>query len=150
MSQDRTLKPLVRLRTKTPPISTEPQPGERKGVQSVERAFDILRIVESAAGPVGVAEIAQALESSPSKVHHYLVSLVRCGALRQTGRGAYDLGATSLGLGLSALSRLDTVDRTCEAAEALRDDIGEAVFVAVWGNRGPTICLLYTSDAADD
>lgn len=105
----------------------------------MERAFDILRIVEASAGSVGVAEIAQALDSSPSKVHHYLVSLVRCGALRQTGRGAYDLGATSLGLGLSALSRLDAVDRTCEAAETLRDDIGEAVFVAVWGNRGPTI-----------
>lgn len=139
MSKDQTLKPLVRLQTPKAPISAELQPGERKGVQSVERAFDILQIVEASAGPVGVAEIAQALESSPSKVHHYLVSLLRCGALRQTGRGAYDLGATSLGLGLSALSRLDTVDRTCEAAEALRDDIGEAVFVAVWGNRGPTI-----------
>lgn len=139
MNQDPPLKPLVRLRTPAPSPSVELQPGERKGVQSVERAFDILRVVESATGPVGVADIAQALESSPSKVHHYLVSLVRCGALRQTGRGAYDLGATSLGLGLSALSRLDAVDRTCEAAEALRDGIGEAVFVAVWGNRGPTI-----------
>lgn len=139
MSNDPSLRPLVRLQTPTPRASAELQPGERKGVQSVERAFDILRIVEAAAGPVGVAEIAQALESSPSKVHHYLVSLVRCGALRQTGRGAYDLGETSLGLGLSALSRLDTVDRTCDAAEALRDEIGEAVFVAVWGNRGPTI-----------
>ncbi|WP_342075782.1 IclR family transcriptional regulator [Yoonia sp. SS1-5] len=139
MSQNQTLKPLVRLQTPKPPLSAELQPGERKGVQSVERAFDILRIVEASAGPVGVAEIAQALDSSPSKVHHYLVSLVRCGALRQTGRGAYDLGTTSLGLGLSALSRLDTVDRTCEVAETLRDEIGEAVFVAVWGNRGPTI-----------
>lgn len=139
MSNDLSLRPLVRLQTPTPRVSAELQPGERKGVQSVERAFDILAVVEAAAGPVGVAEVAQALESSPSKVHHYLVSLVRCGALRQTGRGAYDLGATSLGLGLSALSRLDTVDRTCDAAEALRDEIGEAVFVAVWGNRGPTI-----------
>ena len=139
MSHDPSLKPLVRLQTTTPKFSTELQPGERKGVQSVERAFDILAVVEGAAGPVGVAEIAQALESSPSKVHHYLVSLVRCGALRQTGRGAYDLGTTALGLGLSALSRLDPVDRTCDSAETLRDEIGEAVFVAVWGNRGPTI-----------
>ena len=139
MERKLSLKPLVRLQTSAPSISAELQPGERKGVQSVERAFDILRIVEASARPVGVAEIAQALDSSPSKVHHYLVSLVRCGALRQTGRGAYDLGTTSLGLGLSALSKLDTVDRTCEVAETLRDEIGEAVFVAVWGNRGPTI-----------
>lgn len=139
MSHGPNLKPLARLRTPKADASAELPPAERKGVQSVERAFDILRVVEASAGPVGLAEIAQALQSSPSKVHHYLVSLVRCGALRQTGRGSYDLGATSLGLGLSALSRLDTVDRACEAAEALRDQVGEAVFVAVWGNRGPTI-----------
>ena len=133
------MKPIIRLQTPARMPTAEAKPGDRKGVQSVERAFDIMHIVAAAPGPVGVAEIAQALDSSPSKVHHYLVSLVRCGALRQTGRGAYDLGATSLGLGLSALSRLDTVERTCDRAEALRDEIGEAVFVAVWGNRGPTI-----------
>ena len=138
MSNQNALKPVVRLQTRTGSLLPETERGERKGVQSVERAFEILRIIEDAAGPVSVAGIAKAMESSPSKVQHYLVSLVRCGALRRTGRGTYDLGATSLGLGLSALSRLDAVDRTCDAAEALRDRLGETVFVAVWGNRGPT------------
>ena len=133
------LKPLVRLGNSAPLATPDVPQGDRKGVQSVERAFDILRIVEAAGRPAGVTEIAEALESSHSKIHHYLVSLVRCGALRQTGRGAYDLGPISLGLGLSALSRLDTIERTCDAAEAFRDQVGEAVFVAVWGNRGPTI-----------
>ena len=139
MPQPQDLKPIIRLDARSERKTHAPSSDDRKGVQSVERAFEILRMIETAPGPVSVAEIASALASSPSKVHHYLVSLVRCQALRQTGHGAYDLGPAALGLGLSALSRLDTVDRTSEAAKALRDQLGEAVFVAVWGNRGPTI-----------
>ncbi|MEL6793332.1 MAG: IclR family transcriptional regulator [Pseudomonadota bacterium] len=129
----------MRLQSAARSAHAEPSIDERKGVQSVDRAFEILAVLEAATAPMGVAEIASTLDSSPSKIHHYLVSLIRCGVLRQTARGKYDLGPGALSLGLSALSRLDTVERTSEAAEALRDQLGEAVFVAVWGNRGPTI-----------
>lgn len=139
MTDDPTVKPVARLRVESNAAAQLDNASARKGVQSVERAFEILQIVEAASRPVGVADIAQLLDSSSSKIHHYLVSLVRCGALRRTARGAYDLGPTALGLGLSALSRLDTVDRTCEMAEGLRDETGESVFVTTWGNRGPTI-----------
>lgn len=139
MDEQPTLKPVVRLQTKTSPRAEDTSADDRKGVQSVDRAFDILAVIESSAGPMSVGDISHAMNSAPSKIHHYLVSLVRCGALRQTSRGSYDLGPVALGLGLSALSRMDTVDRTCEVAETLRNELGEAVFVAVWGNRGPTI-----------
>lgn len=138
MSEEKELKLAARMHLLMPETQPDVAASDRKGVQSVEQAFSLLSIVESSAGSVSVTDIAQALGSSPSKVHHYIVSLVRCGALRQTGRGTYDLGTTCLGLGLSALSRLDTVGRTCEEAESLRDTIGESVFVSVWGNRGPT------------
>lgn len=133
------LKPVVKLQSRFAPQRHDARSDDRKGVQSVDRAFDILGVIERSAGAMSVADISHAMKSSPSKIHHYLVSLVRCGALRQTARGAYDLGPVALGLGLSALSRMDTVDRTSEAAEELRNQLGEAVFVAVWGNRGPTI-----------
>lgn len=139
MSAKFSAKPAIRLKTPSGTGDTGHASDDRKGVQSVDRAFEILRIIEAAPGPMSVADIAKAADSAPSKVHHYLVSLVRCQALRQTARGTYDLGSTALGLGLTALSRLDPVERTCEAAEELRDHLGEAVFVAVWGNRGPTI-----------
>lgn len=129
----------MRLRSTSTPSARGERTDERKGVQSVDRAFEILAVIERSAGAMSVADISHAMKSSPSKIHHYLVSLVRSGVLRQTAKGAYDLGPVALGLGLSALSRMDTVDRTCEAAEALRNQLGEAVFVAVWGNRGPTI-----------
>lgn len=133
------LRPVVKLQNSPAPRGQDVRADDRKGVQSVDRAFEILSVIEDAAGAMSVADISNAMESSPSKIHHYLVSLVRCGALRQTSKGTYDLGPVALGLGLSALSRMDTVDRTCEAAEELRNQIGEAVFVSVWGNRGPTI-----------
>lgn len=139
------LKPVVRLQTKAPKRGAEANVDDRKGVQSVDRAVDILAVIESTVGPMSVADLSKALDSTPSKIHRYLVSLVRCGALRQTGKGAYDLGPATLSLVLSALSRMDTVDRTCAAAEALRNDLGEAVFVAVWGNRGPTIVRYFES-----
>ena len=75
----------------------------------------------------------------PSKVHHYLVSLVRSGVLRQNGNGSYDLGPFALHLGMSALRRLDVIAVASRAAESLRDRTGEAVFIAVWGSHGATI-----------
>ncbi|WP_282606332.1 IclR family transcriptional regulator [Pelagibius sp. Alg239-R121] len=118
---------------------TDLERDTRKGVQSVELAFSILRVMEAAERALAVKEIAGRLEMPPSKVHHYLVSLVRSGVLQQNSAGAYDLGPFALHLGLSALRRLDPIARSNAAAEALRDKTGEAVFVAVWGSHGPTI-----------
>ena len=49
---------------------------ERKGVQSVERAFEILKIFEQSNGPLSVKEVATATQMTVSQVHHYLASLI--------------------------------------------------------------------------
>jgi len=116
-----------------------PSSDSRKGVQSVDLAFAILQSMEEAHGPLALKALAERLGMAAPKVHHYLVSLVRSGVLRQTPEGTYDLGPFALQLGLSALRRLDPVERGTEQARALRDETGEAVFVAVWGSHGPTI-----------
>lgn len=110
----------------------------RKGVQSVDLAFAIMRVLEAAERALAVKEIADRLDMPSSKVHHYLVSLVRSRVLRQTSEGRYDLGVFALHLGLSALRRLDPIERSTQAARTLRDLTGEAVFIAVWGSHGPT------------
>jgi len=130
----------IRARPRTAPASAiEPPDDGRKGVQSVDIAFSILRVLESAEKPLSLGELAARAEQQPSKVHHYLVSLTRNGIVAQNAAGHYDLGPFSLQLGLSALSRLDTIEQSTEAITAFRDETGEAAFVAVWGNRGPTI-----------
>ncbi|NEU98653.1 IclR family transcriptional regulator [Bradyrhizobium uaiense] len=111
----------------------------RKGVQSVDIAFSILRALESANRPLSLSELAACVEQQSSKVHHYIVSLLRNGMVAQNAAGHYDLGTFALQIGLSALNRLDAVEQSTQAITAFRDETGEAVFVAVWGNRGPTI-----------
>lgn len=129
-----------RIRIKAPAVpSGAPDQDGRKGVQSVDIAFSILRVLESAEKPLSLGELAVRVDQQPSKVHHYLVSLIRNGVVAQNAAGHYDLGSFSLQLGLSALSRLDVIEQSTEAIVAFRDDTGEAGFVAVWGNRGPTI-----------
>lgn len=121
------------------PPSENPARDTRKGVQSVDLAFAILAVMEAAERALAVKEIAERMAMPASKVHHYLVSLVRSGVLRQTPDGAYDLGPFALQLGLSSLRRLDPIERSNHAAQALRDATGEATFIAVWGSHGPTI-----------
>ncbi|MEX3007900.1 IclR family transcriptional regulator [Hoeflea sp. TYP-13] len=126
-------------RDQSPGENNGGQIDTRKGVQSVDRAFAILRVMEEADRPLAVKELSELCGMPPSKVHHYLVSLVRSAVVRQNSNGNYDLGPFALHLGMSALRRLDTIALGSRAAEALRDKTGEAVFVAVWGSHGATI-----------
>ena len=111
----------------------------RKGVQSVEHAFAILKVMEASERALSVKELSESCAMPPSKVHHYLVSLVRSGVASQNSSGNYELGPFALHLGMSALRKLDVVALGSRTAETLRDDTGEAVFIAVWGSHGATI-----------
>ena len=75
-----------------------------------------------------------------AKAHRYLVSFVRTGlATQDTISGRYDLGHFALDLGLASLARLDAVRVATPMLDALGEEIGESVALAVWGNMGPTI-----------
>jgi len=109
----------------------------RKGVQSVEHAFSLLQVFVQSEKPLAIKEIAESSGMPASKVHHYLVSLVRVGAVQQMANGAYCLGAFALHMGLAAVRRLEPVELAAAAASKLRDATGEAAFISVWGNYGP-------------
>jgi len=111
----------------------------RKGVQSVDHAFAILKIMEANDRPLAVKELSSLSGMAPSKVHHYLVSLARSGVIQQNDRGEYDLGPFALQIGMSALRRLDVIALASRAAETLRNETGNATFIAVWGSHGATI-----------
>jgi len=124
-------------------IKSDTNEDTRKGVQSVDQAFHILSVFEKSDRPLAIKELAEALDMPASKIHHYLVSLVRSKVLRQTVDGAYDLGSFALHLGLSAMRKLEPIERAATAARSLRDSTGEAVFISVWGSFGPTIIRYY-------
>lgn len=130
----------ARIKTKRgmPPDALVESDG-RKGVQSVDTAFSILRALEHADRPLSLGDLSALVGQSRSKVHHYLVSLMRNQVVTQNAAGHYDLGAFSFQLGLSALNRLDIIEEASKVAIAFRDQTSEAAFISVWGNRGPTI-----------
>ena len=123
------------------PKTTKTQaPARRHGIQSVEVAGPLLAALTAVEAPLMLKDLAAAAHMPAAKAHRYLVSLVRLGLVNQdAATGRYDLGPFALELGVAALGRLDAARPANDAAEKLRDDLGETVVLAVWGPLGVTL-----------
>lgn len=112
----------------------------KHGVQSLEVGMSILKAMAAGRRSMMLKDIAAAAGMSPSKVHRYLVSLIRSGLVEQdrlTSR--YDLGPFALNLGLVALDRVDRIRLGLAAIADLRDATNETTSLAVWSDSGPVI-----------
>jgi DNA-binding IclR family transcriptional regulator len=110
------------------------------GVQSLEIGIDILRVITQGHRSMMLKDIAAAADMPASKVHRYMVSLVRAGLVDQdpmTSR--YDLGPFALTVGLVAVDRLDRIGLGLTAIAELRDEINETTALAVWSDNGAVI-----------
>ena len=123
------------------PKTTKTQaPARRHGIQSVEVAGPLLAALAAVEAPLMLKDLAAAAHMPAAKAHRYLVSLSRLGLVSQdAATGRYDLGPFALELGVAALGRLDAARPANDAAEKLRDDLGETVVLAVWGPLGVTL-----------
>jgi len=112
----------------------------RQGIQSIEVGVPLLRVLADHGSPMMLRDLARAARMPAAKAHRYLVSFVRTGlATQDPVSGRYDLGHFALDLGLASLARLDAVRVATPALDALAEELGETVALAVWGNMGPTI-----------
>lgn len=119
----------------------------RRRVQSIEVGFRVLRVLRTAEGPLPLREIAARARMPSSKVHLYLVSLVREDmAYQDPQTGHYGLGAFAIQLGLAAIRQLDVVDLASDVLTGLRDRTDCAVYLSLWGDRGP--CLVAKADGS--
>ncbi|GAA0602126.1 IclR family transcriptional regulator [Caenispirillum bisanense] len=119
---------------------TDDHHARRRGVQSLEVALHLLTALAEAARPLMLKELSERAGMPAAKAHRYLVSFIEGGMVRQDAdSGRYALGDFALTLGLVALQGLDIVRDTAGVLQDLRDALDETVFLAVWGNRGPTI-----------
>lgn len=117
----------------------EQEPAQRR-IQSIEVGFRVIRAMEAADEPLPLRDIAAAARMPASKAHLYLVSFIREGLVRQDPEtGRYGLGSFAIQLGHSALRQLDIVDLSREELTRLREETGFAVYLSLWGNRGPGI-----------
>jgi len=114
--------------------------GARQGIQSVEVGGRLLRALAAASGPMMLRDLAAAAGMPPAKAHRYLVSYARLALVEQDeASGRYDLGVFALELGLGALARIEPLKLAEPQLQALRDEIGQTVALAVWANHGATI-----------
>lgn len=121
-------------------MDDQDEEGSGGGVQSVEIGLRILDMLSGLDGPQGLSPLARACGLQRAKAHRYLVSLERAGFVeREPVTGRYLLGRKSLQVGLAALAAVDIVRFGSEALPGLVERIGEAAFLAVWAERGPTI-----------
>ncbi|MBW8487219.1 IclR family transcriptional regulator [Actinomadura parmotrematis] len=113
---------------------------ERQGIQSVEVAMEVLTALEEARRPVSLSTLAKLAGMQPSKVHRYLVSLVRAGlAAQDKVSGLYTLGSGLRRLGIEALRRVDEAGIAAEHAVELRDRTQHTVSLSTWSDAGPTL-----------
>lgn len=127
------------MATYTDDIATRDGDG-KNGVQSLEIGMTILRAISDGHRAMMLKDIAAAVDMPPSKVHRYIVSLVRSGLVEQDPMSSrYDLGPFALSLGLVAVDRLDRIKLGLTAIAALRDEINQTSALAVWSDNGPVI-----------
>lgn len=116
----------------------------QRAVQSVEVGGRLLLALAAERAPMSLKDVSAAAGLPPARAHPYLVSWSRLGLVAQDGAsGRYALGPAALRLGLSALHQSDALQVAVPVAEALAADTGQAVFIAVWGNLGPTVVRLF-------
>ena len=112
----------------------------KNGVQSLEIGMTILRAISRGHRAMMLKDIAAAADMPASKVHRYIVSLVRSGLVEQDpGTSRYDLGPFALSLGLVAVDRLDRVKLGLSTIADLRDEINQTTALAIWSDNGPVI-----------
>ncbi len=113
---------------------------DRKGVASVENAVSILRVLEFAAGPLSLGQIARSAGYQSSKTHHYLVSLVRTELAQQDATtGLYSLGAYARRLGKPARHKGNLAPLVSEAMRNFSETTRQAALFAQWSKQGPVV-----------
>ncbi len=115
----------------------------RGGVKAAATTCAVLSGLADLGGRASLASLAAHLGAHPSKLHRYLKSLAAAGlVVRDPLAPAYALGAEAIALGLAAMRQSDPIRAAESALARLRDGLDATVFLAVPGNRGPTIVRL--------
>lgn len=126
--------------------STPATAPRQQKVQSAEVGVGILKALAELAPATSLSKLAEYVGMPASKVHRYLQALVDSGFAEQDpASNHYRLGRSALQVGLAALSQLDVLKISAPALIALRDELNETCFLAVWGNKGPTVVYVEQS-----
>ncbi len=122
--------------------------NKKNGIQSINIGFSIINVLLESPFALPLKEISRLCGLSPSKIHSYLVSFSNLGLVVQDPNSLhYSLGPYALQLGLGYLDQVNLFSIAKPNMEKIAQEIGQTVFLGVWGNKGPTI--VYRVDSQD-
>lgn len=135
--------------TATTADTESPAGGRQQKVQAAEVGMGILKALAELSPSTSLSKLAEYVSMPASKVHRYLQALIASGFAEQDSvTNHYALGREALYVGLAAVGHLDVLKITAPHLAALRDELNETCFLAVWGNKGPTVVYVEPSSGA--
>lgn len=112
---------------------------QKQGINSLELGLKILEYIAEYGKPVTLKALSELAEMSPSRLHKYLVSLVKLGYISQQNDSKYSLSTSSLKIGISALRLIDPIQIAFSYAEKLHQDYDRTITVAIWNGNYPLV-----------
>ncbi len=135
--------PMARTSTPRPAPGAPPEAparARRQRVQAASTGVAVLKALARLGGRASLSTLAGALAEHPAKVHRYLASFVEEGLVSQDPvTQQYYLGPEAILIGVTAMRQADPVRIAEPALVRLREQLGLTSFLAVMGNKGPTI-----------
>ena len=124
-----------------PAASGTPRVFERRQrVQSAETGMAVLKGLAAIGGNASLTALSAHVGENPAKVHRYLLSLMQEGLVDQDSASQrYLLGPELIQIGLAAMRQAEPIRHAEPALIRLREQFEITCFVAVMGNKGPTV-----------
>ena len=119
------------------------------GVQAVVFALDILEYIAQHQGSVGVTELARAFETTKSRMHRHLQTLMSAGYLgRDPQTERYRVSARLVALGQAVSEGFEFARAARDVTRELRDKLGHAVVLSQTEDEGIRIVSLMPSKSS--
>jgi DNA-binding IclR family transcriptional regulator len=116
------------------------------GVQAVVFALDTLEYIAQQQGSVGVTELARAFETTKSRMHRHLQTLMTAGYLvRDPQTERYRVSARLVALGQAVSEGFEFAQAARDVTRELRDKLGHAVVLSQTEDEGIRIVSLMPS-----
>jgi DNA-binding IclR family transcriptional regulator len=100
-------------------------------LQALDRAFALLDLLASSAAPMGLAEIATALDLHKSTAHRFLMVLERHRIVERTPAARFRLGLRLCDLGSRAIEQYDLRDRAQLHLKTLVAEVEETAHLCI-------------------
>src|SRR5580698_3066633 len=100
-------------------------------LQALDRAFAVLDLLSCSSAPMGLAEIAAALELHKSTAHRFLMVLERHRIVERTPAGKFRLGLRLCDFGSRAIEQYDLRDRAQLHLKTLVAEVEETAHLCI-------------------